>query len=304
LTAENGVKVFIVGTAHFSEQSQIDVMKTIQKVQPTLVLLELCHSRRNILMLDEETILREAADMSLGKIRSALSQSGTIQGTLHLLLLSMSAQLTKKLGMAPGGAFRVAMREAAKIPGCILLLGDRPFKVTLSRALAALTFTQKCKLAWQFLTSNEDITKEEIEKCKERDLLERMLTDLTGEFPAITRVFVTERDAYLAHSLWLSATSRAHDNKGGPIVGVVGMGHVPGIIKNWGRTTEEQICDIVSIPETTRTSRIMGKLVKLSCYGLMAYGVYRFSRGVFDFPNVQHQQSLIRQVERLKDVFV
>lgn len=37
-------------------------------------------------------------------------QSGTVQGILHVLLLSMSAHMTKALGMAPGGEFRAAHR--------------------------------------------------------------------------------------------------------------------------------------------------------------------------------------------------
>jgi pheromone shutdown protein TraB len=93
--------------------------------------------------------------------------------------------------------------------------------------------------------------KEEIEACKEKDLLEKMLSDMTGEYPSISRVFVDERDLYLAHSLWLAATSESAHLPGGPevnsgpIVGVVGMGHVPGIVKNWGTTTEETISSIV-----------------------------------------------------------
>jgi len=31
--------------------------------------------------------------------------------------------------MAPGGEFRVAFREAQKIPGCVVLLGDRAIDV-------------------------------------------------------------------------------------------------------------------------------------------------------------------------------
>lgn len=57
-------------------------------------------------------------------------------------------------------------------------------------------------------------SREEIERCKEKDLLERILSEMTGEFPSITRVFVNERDLYLAHSLWVTATSHAHDNGG------------------------------------------------------------------------------------------
>ncbi|ODM88581.1 TraB domain-containing protein [Orchesella cincta] len=238
LKAPNGLNVYVVGTSHFSWQSQVDVINTIQLTHPTLVLLELCSSRRNTLSMDEETVLKEVSEMNFQKIRLALSNSGM----LHLLLLSMSA-LTRKLGMAPGGEFRAAMSEASNIPGCVLLLGDRPLNITISRALAVLTFRQKIKLAWQFLTSNEDITKEEIEKCNEKDLLERMLSEMTGEFPSITEVFGNERDVYLAHSLYLAATSDR--SNGGPIVGVVGMGHVPGIVKNWAKTSEDQIADLV-----------------------------------------------------------
>ncbi|CAL8108596.1 unnamed protein product [Orchesella dallaii] len=280
LKAPNGVDVYVVGTAHFSHQSQLDVINTIQLTQPTLVLLELCSSRRNILSLDEETVLKEVSEMNFQKIRLALANSGTVQGTLHLLLLSMSAQLTRKLGMAPGGEFRAAMREARNIPGCVLLLGDRPFNITISRALSALTFGQKVKLAWQFLTSNEDITKEEIEKCKEKDLLERMLSEMTGEFPSITEVFVNERDVYLAHSLFLAATSDAHRNNGGPVVGVVGMGHVPGIVKNWNKTTEEQVNLLDKIPETPISSIIIRKTIKFSLYAITGFLVFKAGRSI------------------------
>lgn len=71
------------------------------------------------------------------------------------------------------------------------------------------------------------------------------MMEMTGEFPAISRVFVSERDTYLAHSLWLAATSTSHPNQGGPIVGIVGMGHVAGIARNWGKTTEDEIAQLM-----------------------------------------------------------
>lgn len=40
-----------------------------------------------------------------------------------------------------------------------------------------------------------------MERCKQKDLLEEMLEEMTGEFPALSRVFVQERDAFLTHSL-------------------------------------------------------------------------------------------------------
>lgn len=41
-------------------------------------------------------------------------QSGVVGGIMQVLLLSMSAHITKQLGMAPGGEFRAAFREVSK----------------------------------------------------------------------------------------------------------------------------------------------------------------------------------------------
>ena len=40
-----------------------------------------------------------------------------------------------------------------------------------------------------------------MERCKQHDLLEEMMREMAGEFPALSRVFVKERDLYLVHSL-------------------------------------------------------------------------------------------------------
>ena len=105
-----------------------------------------------------------------------------LQGVMYLLLLSMSAHLTKELGMAPGGEFRRAFREAHSVPGCLVHLGDRPINITLKRALGSLSIWQKLKLGFNILTSKDSITKEDVEKCKQKDLLESMLEEMAGRF--------------------------------------------------------------------------------------------------------------------------
>jgi len=47
--------------------------------------------------------------------------------------------------------------QARKIPGCRVHLGDRPIGITLRRALGALTWYQKLRLAWYLITSKEPI---------------------------------------------------------------------------------------------------------------------------------------------------
>ena len=111
-----------------------------------------------------------------------LKEYGKVQGLMYVLLLSMSASLTKTLGMAPGGEFRRANDEAKEIPGCLVQLGDRPIHITLKRALATLSTWQKIKLAFNVLTSSDKITPEEVEKMKQKDLLESLLEEMAGEF--------------------------------------------------------------------------------------------------------------------------
>jgi pheromone shutdown protein TraB len=67
-------KVYLVGTAHFSRESQNEVIELIRKVKPNRVVLELCNSRINLLKLDEETVLKEAREMSLSKMIQIVKQ--------------------------------------------------------------------------------------------------------------------------------------------------------------------------------------------------------------------------------------
>merc|ERR1719402_1947412 len=154
-----------------------------------------------------------------------------------------------------------------KVPGCKVHLGDRPINITLKRALAALGPLQKLRLGWNLVTSMDKITPEEVEKCKERDLLENMLAEMAGEFPALSRVFVTERDLFLAHSLQMAADAFPVPGARPVIVGVVGIGHVPGIVKNWGAVTKEDVREVVRIEPPSRAQVVVRAAVKTLFWG-------------------------------------
>ena len=60
------------------------------------------------------------------------------------------------------------------------------------------------------------VSREDVEKCKQKDLLAEMLAEMTGDFPTLYKVFVSERDQYLARSLRLSAVPiEIHNSDGG-----------------------------------------------------------------------------------------
>lgn len=280
LTTPYGSKVYLVGTAHFSEESQDDVSYVIRNVRPDIVMVELCASRIHILKHDEKTLLEEAKSINLAKIRNIIATNGFINGVFYILLLHMSAQLAKELGMAPGGEFRRAFEEVHKLPGCMLHLGDRPINITLQRALRALSLWQTIKLVWR-LSSTESISSAEVEECKQRDLLEKLMKEMAGEFPAFSDVFVKERDLYLCHSLQVAALPHAQIN-GRPrpvnVVGVIGIGHSAGITENWGKVDPNKIPEILEIPPASASTRVFKYTVKYGIIGLTAIGIFKFLR--------------------------
>ncbi|XP_048355669.1 traB domain-containing protein isoform X1 [Sphaerodactylus townsendi] len=290
LATEEGSKVYVVGTAHFSDSSKRDVVKTIQEVQPDVVVVELCQYRVSMLKMDERTLLKEAKEINLEKLQQAIKQNGLMSGLMQMLLLKVSAHITEQLGMAPGGEFREAFKEASKVPFCKFHLGDRPIPVTFKRAIAALSFWQKVKLAWGLCFLSDPISKDDVEKCKQKDLLEQMMAEMIGEFPDLHRTIVSERDIYLTYMLKQAArrtelprVSEAEPRRSVPsvVVGVVGMGHVPGIEKNWN--THLNIQEIMSVPPPSTASKILKFVIKTTVFGLMGYGCYRIGQRTVQF---------------------
>lgn len=224
--------------------------------------------------------------MHLFQMNNIFKQNGVINGIFFILLLQMSAQLAKELGMAPGGEFRRAFSEIKKIPGCLIHLGDRPINITLQRALRALSFWQTIKLVWR-VASNESISLKEVEACKQRDLLEKLMADMAGEFPAFSDVFVKERDLYLCHSLQVAALpltkNIANKNHIQPmkVVGVVGIGHAAGITRNWGKVKSEDIPTILKIPPTSLGTRVLKVSIKYGLIGCTLYTIYRVAKPRF-----------------------
>ncbi|XP_050342884.1 traB domain-containing protein-like isoform X1 [Nymphalis io] len=273
LDAPDGGKVYLVGTAHFSLESQEDVSKVIQKVCPHIVMVELCDQRTNILLLDEEIILREAKNINIAKIRATMAQNGVFNGLMYILLLNMSAHITRELGMAPGGEFRRAMAEAKKIPNCIVQLGDRSINVTLQRAISSLSWGQTIRFVWHLLTSNQNISLEEVERCKQKKMLEDMLEEMAEEFPPLKRVFVVERDMYLCHSLQVAALQPRREPC--RIVGVVGIGHVAGIVEHWGKIGPQDITPLMKVPPPSLSTRALRVSVRVACVGALLLAAYK-----------------------------
>lgn len=194
-------------------------------------------------------------------------------------------QSSKALGMAPGGEFRRAFQEVRQLPDCLVYLGDRPIRITLLRTLRAMSFWQALKLSWS-LASKETVSAEEVEECKQHDLLEKIMQRMTGDFPAFADVFVKERDQVLCHSLQLAAVRRTmNDNplKTRPVrvVGVVGIAHTKGIANWWGKVNAEMLSDLMEIPKDGYRLRTTKFIFKYGFLSLLVYGAFKIIRPQF-----------------------
>lgn len=280
LRCPNGAVVYLVGTAHFSKESVRDVRETIRKVRPNAVVVELCKERQLMLQYSEEDILREAADIDFAKVRHYIRRDGLVAGIMQSLFLKLSAELTKKLGVAPGGEFRAAYEEGVK-QGARIVLGDRLINVTFKRVLFSLGFFQKLRFYYtvaKTLSGDLTITPEEVEKMKNKDMVDMLVGELAKEFPTVTEVLVDERDKVLAYSLKHAALPPPDfpvSSLAPPlvVVGVVGMGHVKGIQAHWDKEITG-IQELVSIPKQTRTARVLSLSIKLTVIGAVGTALY------------------------------
>lgn len=75
-------------------------------------------------------------------------------------------------------------------------------------------------------------SKEDVERCKQKDLIAELLAQLTGDFPKLSEIIVKERDAYLARSIRLAAIPREVTDPDGGICSFIFSTHV---IPVWGR---------------------------------------------------------------------
>lgn len=78
----------------------------------------------------------------------------------------------------------------------------------LEAICSSLFSTDNIQLSPSYLTTTDCVldcvscfSKEDVEKCKQKDLLEQTMSEMIGEFPALHQTIVAERDIYLTHTL-------------------------------------------------------------------------------------------------------
>lgn len=72
--------------------------------------------------------------------------------------------------------------------------------------------------------SDEEISEQEIENLKKKDILQMALEEISAKYPMLKKTLIDERDAFLARKIALTP--------GKKVVAVLGAGHIAGVTKN------------------------------------------------------------------------
>jgi pheromone shutdown-related protein TraB len=222
-------EIILLGTAHVSKESAQLVKGVIEEEKPDTVCVELCESRYQAIRQKEMW-----QDTDIVKV---IREKKSFLLLANLLLASFQKRIAKKLNIKPGQEMIQAI-ESGEAVGAKIHLADRDIRITLSRTWRTMGLWSKLKLFFQLILSIgevDEISEEDIEKIKQKDVLETLLADVGKSLPVVKDILIDERDRYLAYKI-----RTAPGNK---IVAVVGAGHVPGIKKYWNADVDIKTLD-------------------------------------------------------------
>ncbi len=253
--------IYLVGTAHVSQKSVTEVEQTIRAIKPDAVAVELCPPRYQAMTQKDQW-----QKMDIVKV---IKEKKSLFLLAQLILSAFYRRLGKQLGVQPGAEMMAGISEAETI-GAELVLADRPIEITLKRVWGYLGLWQKMKMIFHLLSGvifSEEIDKEMVDDMLEEDQLENLLAEFTAGFPGVKRRLIDERDIFLAQKL--------REAPGKTIVGVVGAGHIEGIVREI--KTETPLEPILELPPKSQITNILkwgipGLIVAMIVFGFFKGG--------------------------------
>ena len=251
-------EITLIGTAHVSRESADLVTTVIEEEKPDTVCIELCESRYKA--------IKQKNRWQNTDLIKVIREKKSFLLLSNLLLTSFQKKIGQKLGIKPGEEMIRAM-DAADSVGAHIHLADRDIRITLSRTWRLMGLWTKMKLLAQLVTSMgevDSIKEEDIEKMKDKDVLETLLSEIGKTLPELRRILIDERDMYL--------TEKIRSAPGKRIVAVVGAGHVPGIKRDWNEAID--LNDLDELPPK-------GKLFSFLKWGIPALVVGLIVIGFF-----------------------
>lgn len=228
-----GKKVYLIGTAHVSQESVDEVYQVIETVKPDTVCVELCQTRYDALQdedrwkkLDIFKVIREGKALFL---------------MANLAISGYQRRIGSDLGVQPGSELLGAAKKAEEVGAKVDLI-DRNITTTLKRTWANVGFLKKMKLLGAVFGSllpgdAEDVTKEDIEKLKSGAQLSELMEEFSKALPEVKEPLIDERDWYMVEGI--------RKAPGETVVAVVGAGHVPGMLQSFDTPIDREALDVI-----------------------------------------------------------
>jgi pheromone shutdown-related protein TraB len=251
-------KIILLGTAHISRESTQLVADVIEQERPDTVCVELCQSRYQS--------IRQKERWQNTDIIKVIREKKSFLLLSNLLLASFQKRIARKLNIEPGQEMIQAIESGDAVDAAIHL-ADRDIRITLSRTWRIMGFWNKLKLLFQLILSVgqvDEISEQDIEKMKQEDVLETLLSEIGKSFPVVRNILIDERDQYLAHKIKTAP--------GKKIIAIVGAGHIVGIKKYWNDD-----CDMNALEQLPPKGKIYGLFkwaIPAAILGLFVFGFF------------------------------
>ncbi|MDA8017897.1 MAG: TraB/GumN family protein [Thermoanaerobaculia bacterium] len=257
----DGRRIVLVGTAHVSRGSVDLVRRVIRQEKPDRVCVELDQRRYDA--------LSNPQDFAQLDLKEVIRRKQLTTLMVNLFLGAYQKRLGAELGVQPGQELMEATKVAEEM-GLPIELCDRDVRVTLRRATHATPFFRRLWLLAEMIASIFDapeISEEDLEKLKEQDVLNELMNQLGEQHPALKRVLIDERDAYLSHKIAQA--------EGDSLVAVVGAGHLHGIVEALEARREADLETLDQIPPLSHWWKVAGWGIPALILGGIAWIGYR-----------------------------
>ena len=259
-TVQLGSKtITLIGTAHISEASSLEVLTILNEIQPDTVAIELDEARYQSLQSDKQWQNTDVVNIIKSKkVGFLMSQ---------IVLSSYQKKMAKQLNIEVGQEMLTAI-EYSQDHATKLLKIDRSIQTTFMRIWRSLNFFDKMKMLTALITSvfeTEEVSVEQIEAMKQQDLMESALSEVSKAFPKIANTLITERDRVMASNLKASSATQ--------VVAVVGAAHIPGILKYL--EIQDDVSELFDVPSPKKSNRYLTYLFPLFLTILIVLNIYQ-----------------------------
>lgn len=262
-----GASICLLGTAHVSRASRDAVAHEINRGDYDCIAVELCMNRAKAL-IDPDALARMDLVQVIREGKASL-----IAATLALG--AFQQRLASQFGIEPGAEMRAAI-EGARARSLPLMAIDRDIGVTMRRIYRGVSWWRRSYLFSGLLASaltTEQIAEEDVERLKDRDLLEATFAEFAREADEIYLPLIVERDRYMAARL-LQLVGAGHRR----ILAVIGAGHLSGLSEVLGGPMvepQEEMARLEEVPPPSALWRILPWLLAIFIVGGIGIGFAR-----------------------------